>query len=318
MQEVAFASGDGSVVLDLCRTCHLIWFDPGELMCLPRLPEEVGDTERSRGIKDELQERKRRRDRDTVDTYLQRGPMAIGGVPTPDGEGRLKLQRLPEGIWDQLVAILGVPAEMGVQPLRIVPWLTWSLIALLFAVNLLLGFDSQVARDFGLIPAHWDRHGGFDFLSSFVLHGDLLHLFFNCCFLWVFGDNCEDYLGRPLFALLLIGAALGGSVAHIAAYPSSTVPLVGASGAISGAMLFYALQFPRAKLGRASHLGAIWIHYPAWAGIGLWLLFQVFAAFRHAGDGEAGVAYLAHIGGALVGACLWLGLRIRESAAEAP
>ena len=83
-------------------------------------------------------------------------------------------------------------------------------------------------------------------------------------------------------------------------------------------MLFYALQFPQARLGRAFHLGAIWIRYPAWIWIGLWLLFQVLAAFRHAGDGEAGVAYLAHIGGALVGTCLWLGLRIRERTAEAP
>ena len=285
-------------------------------MGLPRSPEEVGNAERKREIRDELQERKRVRDRDTVDTYMRRGPMAIGGVPTPDSEGRLTLQRLPERTWDQVLAILGLPAEMGVQAVRIVPWLTWSVIAVLFAVNLTLGFDSQVANDFGLIPAYWSRHGGFDFLGSFILHGDLLHLFFNCCFLWVFGDNCEDYLGRPLFALLLIGAALGGSVAHIAAYPNSTVPLVGASGAISGAMLFYALQFPQARLGRAFHLGAIWIRYPAWAWIGLWLLFQVFAAFRHAGDGEAGVAYLAHIGGALVGASFWLILRIRERVAE--
>jgi membrane associated rhomboid family serine protease len=106
----------------------------------------------------------------------------------------------------------------------------------------------QIVMQFGLVPAELWRDGGITLITSFFLHGDLFHLIGNAYFLLIFGDNVEDQLGRWRYALVVLLAALAGDLLHVAADPRDTVPCIGASGGISGVIVFYALKFPQARL----------------------------------------------------------------------
>lgn len=144
-------------------------------------------------------------------------------------------------------------------------------------------------------------------LSSMFMHGDILHLGFNMLFLWVFGNNVEDHLGRIRFAIFYLVTGFAAAFAHIAVSADSQIPIVGASGAISGILGGYALLWPRATIISILPLGFFFttIRTPAWVSLGLWFVVQLFGGV--AGLGEAsggGVAYLAHIGGFVAGLAL--------------
>ena len=177
-----------------------------------------------------------------------------------------------------------------------------TVISLLAFTNL-----QQVVNDWGMIPAEWWRYGGVTFLSSFLLHAGWFHLVGNLYFLIVFGDNVEDYLGRWRMGLLLLVATVAGDLLHILSDSSSTVPCVGASGGISGIIVFYALQFPRARLGILFRYYVYfrWIRFPAWAALVIWILFQILGAYMQL-QGLSDVSAMAHLGGAGVGLVAWL------------
>jgi membrane associated rhomboid family serine protease len=139
-------------------------------------------------------------------------------------------------------------------------------------------------------------------LTHQFLHADLLHLLGNMLFLWVFGNNVEDRLGRirylPFFVLCGVIAALGQALTD----PSSTAPLIGASGAISGVLGAYLVLFPHARV--LSLVGIIPLRLPAWLVLGVYLLFQFLYAGGEAQEGGGGVAYWAHIVGFVAGLVL--------------
>ncbi len=131
-------------------------------------------------------------------------------------------------------------------------------------------------------------------LTSMFIHGGILHLFGNMLYLWIFGNNIEDFLGPLRFILFYLISGLGASLIHIAFHPSSQVPMVGASGAIAGVLGAYFLLYPGA---RVLTLVFIWIlPVPAFIILGLWFVAQVV----NVGIG-GGVAWFAHIGGFLIG-----------------
>ena len=144
-------------------------------------------------------------------------------------------------------------------------------------------------------------------LTHMFLHGGLLHIAGNMLFLWIFGDNLEEQLGHWGFLAFYLIAGLAAAAAQIAAEPFSTIPMVGASGAIAGVMGGYLLLFPRAKV----DIVAIFIIFfkifslPAWVVLGVWLGIQIFGGYTTPGDG-GGVAYWAHAGGFLAGTVLAL------------
>jgi membrane associated rhomboid family serine protease len=165
-----------------------------------------------------------------------------------------------------------------------------------------------------LVPAEPFRMGGLTFATSLLLHAGLLHLFGNLYFLFVFGDNVEDTLGPLRFAILLVIASLAGDVAHILADPQSEVPLVGASGGISGVIAFYALRFPHARLGFLFRIGFHyfrWVNLPAWSAFLLWCGLQVYGAYEQI-LGFSIVSALAHLSGAGVGVAWWAVSRMRS------
>lgn len=138
------------------------------------------------------------------------------------------------------------------------------------------------------------------FLHQF-LHGSPFHLAGNMLYLWIFGNNVEDALGRFRFVIFYLLCGLSASFTHIAFNPNSTVPMIGASGAIAGVLGAYALLFPRARV-RTFVFLFIFIEVvpiPAAVILGLWFVMQIM----NIGLG-GGVAWFAHIGGFLVGMAL--------------
>ena len=142
-------------------------------------------------------------------------------------------------------------------------------------------------------------------VSSIFMHGGLMHLGGNMLFLWIFGDNIELKFGRAKYLGIYLAWGIGAGLAHIAIDPTSPIPAVGASGAISGILGCYLIMFPRAKVLTFMMLGFFWrmMHIQAKWFLPFWLIFQNLLPFFIGGFGVAGggVAYMAHIGGFAIG-----------------
>jgi membrane associated rhomboid family serine protease len=197
------------------------------------------------------------------------------------------------------------------QPTSTFPFVTLLLIAVnayvFIAWQIPTGLEESVALA-GFLPVELTHHaaGGVTHLfSSMFMHGGWMHLIGNMWFLWIFGNNIEDNCGhvRYLVFYLLCGAA--ATLAFTALAPDSTVPLVGASGAISGVLGAYLLQHPHARVLTLVPLGFFTriMEIPAWFFLLVWIGLQVFSQLAAAslrGEGS-GVAYAAHIGGFVAG-----------------
>ncbi len=151
-------------------------------------------------------------------------------------------------------------------------------------------------------------------LASMFLHGGWLHIGGNMLFLWVFGNNVEDRLGRIVFLLLYLLGGLAATGLQLAAGPGSVVPNVGASGAIAAILGAYFVLFPRARvLTIVIFLFFAAIELPAVVVLGFWFLLQLFSGVAGLGARvNSGVAYWAHVGGFVFGAAAtWLFFRGR-------
>jgi membrane associated rhomboid family serine protease len=140
--------------------------------------------------------------------------------------------------------------------------------------------------------------------SSMFMHGGWLHIAFNMLFLWVFGNNVEDSMGRLKFVVFYLLGGVAAALAQVAISPESTVPLVGASGAIAAVLGGYALLYPRARVLTIFFLFFIFfLEIPAMVLLGLWIFLQFLPAVGQLAtpEGGGGVAYWAHIGGFLFG-----------------
>lgn len=140
-------------------------------------------------------------------------------------------------------------------------------------------------------------------LSSMFLHGGWLHLLGNIWFLWVFGNNVEDSMGHRRFVAFYLICGIAAALAQVGADPDSTIPMVGASGAISGVMGAYAVLYPRVRIHTLVVLVVLFfrVSVPAWVMLGYWFLLQLAGANV---DQMGGVAFWAHAGGFLAGALL--------------
>lgn len=135
------------------------------------------------------------------------------------------------------------------------------------------------------------------------IHASLMHIIGNMLFLWIFGDNIEDRLGHFFFFFFYILSGLAGALLHSITAPNSTVPMVGASGAISGIMGAYILLYPKARILALVPLGFFIriMKLPALLFLGIWFLYQFLLGFVSIGVKGGGVAYFAHIGGFAAG-----------------
>jgi rhomboid family protein len=147
-------------------------------------------------------------------------------------------------------------------------------------------------------------------VTSQFLHGGWLHLLGNLLYLWIFGNNIEDRLGRALFVLFYLGGGVVAGLSQTAIDPDSTIPLIGASGAIAATLGAYFVLFPGARITTLVFLGFFYqlIEVPAIVVLGFWFVLQLLDGIGSLGmEAGAGVAFFAHIGGFVGGALVaWL------------
>lgn len=141
----------------------------------------------------------------------------------------------------------------------------------------------------------------FNFLTSMFMHGGVSHIFGNMLFLWVFGDNIENRLGHVRYILFYLICGFAAALGQIAMNPDSVVPMLGASGAISGVLGGYLLLFPKRRV-RAVVFNFL-TDVPAYVALGIWIVFQIFSGYLTPA-GTGGVAYAAHVGGFVAGLAL--------------
>ncbi len=276
--------------VDVCPLCGLVWLDAGEWPSSPEPPPIPS------GLASQ---------RPTRSSVPPHSTAAFDAEPTE--------------WWQWIPGLLGLPIETDAPARRHVPVMTWLLAALLLATAFVTFPDLEhYVLAYGLIPAHPGRQGGLTFLTAFFLHGGLFHLISNLYFLLLFGDNVEDALGPFRYLLLLLTATLAGNWLHLAADPRSTVPLIGASGGISGIVAFYALTYPRARLALLWRFFLFfqWIPIPAWSMFLFWLLTQFLLALLQI-HGATSVSALAHIGGAAIGWLFWFAFESDRRADDA-
>jgi membrane associated rhomboid family serine protease len=143
--------------------------------------------------------------------------------------------------------------------------------------------------------------------TSMFLHGSWMHLIGNMWFLWLFGNNIEDSMTRPRFVAFYLLTGVGAALAQVMADPSSAVPMVGASGAISGVMGAYLVLFPRVRVFTLIPLGFFItsMALPAWVMLIYWAVLQIFGGLASSlQEAQGGVAFWAHAGGFVAGIVL--------------
>jgi membrane associated rhomboid family serine protease len=203
------------------------------------------------------------------------------------------------------------------------PLVTWTLIALnVLAFFLELSQGSERALQsfvtaWGVVPREYSL--GRDLapdiplpfwstlVTSMFLHGGWAHLGGNMLFLWVFGDNLERVMAHARYLLFYLLCGIAAGLAHIAFNANSTMPSVGASGAISGVMGAYLILFPRVRVFTLVPLGLFMtsLALPAWLMLIYWAFLQFFGGLTSiVGEQTGGVAFWAHLGGFLAGAVL--------------
>lgn len=285
MAEVAASEDPQALRLDVCTGCQFVWFDPQEFEQFP-----APEADNAKQLPEKARE-----------------IIAIEQLRR-DAERRNSHDPGPDEWWQLIPGILGLPVEEEAPALQRWSWVTYGLAVLLIVVYILTARSLDVViGEFGMIPAQLGRHGGITFFTSFFLHAGFWHLLGNVYFLVIFGDNVEDDLGHLGCLLLLAIAALVGALWHILGDIHSTAPAVGASGGISGVITYYALRFPRAKLGFLFRYWFYfrWIRIPAYVALLLWFLLQFFYVYEEQ-LGIGNIAAMAHLGGAAVGVVAWL------------
>jgi membrane associated rhomboid family serine protease len=197
-----------------------------------------------------------------------------------------------------------------VIPSRTVPIVTITIIVLnslafLFELSLPNRVLESFIRVYGVVPA--------DFIlltavTSLFLHGGWLHFLGNMLYLWIFGDNVEDQLGHGRFVLFYLICGVVAGLAHVFMNPASTVPTIGASGAIAGVMGAYFVLYPHSRILALLPLFVFWevIEVPAIFFLGIWFVMQFFSGVGSIAMGASraasgGVAFWAHVAGFLAG-----------------
>ena len=293
-------AGGQSLALDVCQRCEFIWFDTNEFEALPPKPApEPGSKPLSQEAKIQL---------------------ALWDVERKAEQRRLQ-NPLEDQEWKAIPALFGMPVELDPAAMAVRPWATWILSVLIFAVSGAAFFDRRVVVDaYGLVPSEAGRLDGLTFITSFFLHTGPVHLVGNLYFLFVFGRVVENCIGPWRWLLLVAAAALFGDSLHVLFDPNATLPCVGASGGISGVLIFYAMKFPHARLGIMSRWTMFRvIPIPAWFAFVIWILLQSFGVYAQI-HGYGHVSALAHFGGVIVGLgayFLWRNLGAKPVGQEA-
>jgi membrane associated rhomboid family serine protease len=283
MSEVAVDARGTPLLLDLCASCHVVWFDTGEF---EQMPKGGAAPTGAAPVKEP-----------------PLSPKARGIIAVEKIKRHKKAEALsprPDRVWKYIPGLMGFPVEM--DPDDVSPWPAITVTALVACIAVfamtLTNLGGWVTK-WGFYPCDMFANGGLNLLFAFFLHGGWLHIIGNMYFLLVFGNNVEDDLGRNKFVTLLLAAHVAGFMLHAAFSKRPEVPLIGASAGISGVIAYYGVAFPRARIGFL-FLYFWWIRLPALAAIILYAIVQLIGVHYQL-QGASSVSYLAHLGGLAVG-----------------
>ncbi|MBI5632389.1 MAG: rhomboid family intramembrane serine protease [Nitrospirae bacterium] len=201
------------------------------------------------------------------------------------------------------------------NPTDTFPFVTIGLIGLnviVFLLQLMADVDGKrIVYAYGAIPhniATFEStqpiHPILTLFTSMFMHGGVFHIFGNMLYLWIFGNNIEDRLGHIRFILFYLSCGIVAALSHILTASGSDVPMIGASGAVSGVLGAYLLLFPMARIHTIIFLGFFvqTVQIPALIVIGFWAIIQVVNGLIMQGmPGQGGIAWFAHAGGFLAG-----------------
>jgi membrane associated rhomboid family serine protease len=207
-------------------------------------------------------------------------------------------------------------------PRTTTPVVTYFLLAInlliyLFEATLDPRSESILMYQFGVVPSLVERalHGSAPIMvavvplfTSMFLHASTWHVLANMWALWIFGDNIEDHLGHFRYLILYVMSGLAASLLHIALNTGSSIPTVGASGAIAGVMGAYFMLFPSARVLTIVPFIFMFVWLPAWVVLGYWFVVQFLSgaatSIGNSGGAVGGVAVWAHVGGFIAGVTL--------------
>ena len=195
-----------------------------------------------------------------------------------------------------------------VIPSRTTPYITVTIIVLnalawLFEVSLPPDVLNQFLTVYGVVPRYLSAP---TLITSMFLHGSWMHVIGNMWYLWIFGDNVEDRLGHGRFIVFYLMCGIAAALGQVAMDPLSTLPTIGASGAIAGVMGAYFVLYPQSRvLTLIPWIFLQVVELPAIILLGFWFLIQLFSAGTIAvtasSHGSGGVAFAAHVAGFVVG-----------------
>ena len=201
------------------------------------------------------------------------------------------------------------------NPINIIPASTILIISLnmlIFIMQLLSGEDSgSIVYSYGAIPQNITGFKSsqpipayLTILTSMFMHGGVFHIAWNMLYFWIFGNNIEERLGHLRFILFYLFCGVVAALSHILLSPDSNVPMIGASGAVSGMLGAYILLFPTSQVRTIVLLGfyVTVVRVPALIVIGIWAIIQVVSGLLSQGNAaQGGIAFFAHVGGFVAG-----------------
>ena len=201
--------------------------------------------------------------------------------------------------------------KLQTRPIVVYAILTANVLVYIYEISLGSALNDFV-RQFGVVPYSIFHPTGIEnyitlFTSMFIHADNLMHIVGNMLFLWIFADNVEDRMGHLKFVLFYFVCGICAALLQSAIDPSSKIPMIGASGAVSGVLGAYLLLFPKAKVLALIPLGFfLRVSYlPSFVFLGIWFLYQFLFGVSSLGA-RGGVAYFAHIGGFIAGLLLAL------------
>ena len=204
------------------------------------------------------------------------------------------------------------------RPIVTIVLISLNVITFLYELQLSSRELRVLTHAYGIVPAIFEWPS---VLTSLFLHAGWLHLGGNMLYLWIFGDNVEDRLGHVRFALFYLASGVAAALTQVAANPLSTIPMIGASGAVAGVMGAYFVLYPHSRVLTAVFLVFYLnlIEIPALFFLGIWFVMQLFSGVGSIGAAAAdgGVAFFAHAGGFVAGAATGVYLRARERSLRA-
>lgn len=272
-----------SPLLDVCRICQSVWFDMDEFEALPSRPPDPKPATTT-SIPPEM-----------------RAKIAIFEVRRlSELERRERAKQF--GSWQSFLALLGFPAPIGGPRVSRFPLITCALAGIAISASVPGFFDHSLILRFGLVPDTLFGNRFYTLVTSLFFHGNVLHLIGNLYFLFLFGPLAEGALGRKRFLLLFVVAGISGGLLHAAIDLRASLPVIGASGCISGLMTYVAFAFPSLSLGVCFyfHFAAV----PVELYVVFWFVLQIMGLFPQIfGFGDVSAA--AHIAGAVAGAAIF-------------